>query len=103
MAERSGAIENQARDGASERSESSVGEEIEAPGSTWWLNGGRWSERGRAIRSGFTMEKGFRGQHFEHISGFEGEQEILGGNQGYFPDFCRKLRRKVHFIPDSGE
>ena len=38
MAERSGDIENQARDGASERSESSVGEEIEAPGSTWWLN-----------------------------------------------------------------
>ena len=35
MAERSGAIENQARDGASERSESSVGEEIEAPESTW--------------------------------------------------------------------
>ena len=41
MAERSGAIENQARDGASERSESSVGEEIEAPESTWWLNMGR--------------------------------------------------------------
>ena len=35
MAERSGAIENQARDGASERSESSVGEEIGAPESTW--------------------------------------------------------------------
>ena len=52
MAERSGVIENQARDGASERSESSVGEEIGAPGSTWWLNGGRWSERVGAIRSG---------------------------------------------------
>ena len=38
MAERSGDIENQARDGASERSESSVGEEIEAPPGTWWLN-----------------------------------------------------------------
>ena len=38
MAERSDDIETQARDGASERSESSVGEEIEAPGSTWWLN-----------------------------------------------------------------
>ena len=35
MAERSGDIENQARDGASERSESSVGEEIGAPESTW--------------------------------------------------------------------
>ena len=58
-------------------------------------------ERVGATRRGFTIEKGFRGQHFEHISGFEGEQEILGGNQGYFPDFCRKLRRKVHFIPDS--
>ena len=34
MAERSGDIENQARDGASERSESSVGEEIGAPEST---------------------------------------------------------------------
>ena len=37
MAERSGAIENQARDGASERSESSVGEEIEAPPSAQGL------------------------------------------------------------------
>ena len=49
MAERSDVIENQARDGASERSESSVGEEIEAPPSTWWLNMGRvvrasWSD-----------------------------------------------------------
>ena len=25
-----------------------------------------------AIRSDFTIEKGFRGQHFEQISGFEG-------------------------------
>ena len=72
MAERSDVIENQARDGASERSESSVGEEIGAPGSTWWLNGGRWSERVGAIRSAFTMEKGFRGAHFEHISVFKG-------------------------------
>ena len=38
MAERSGDIENQARDGASERSESSVGEEIGAPPSTQGLN-----------------------------------------------------------------
>ena len=35
------------------------------------------------------MEKGFRGRHFEHISGFEGEREILGGIPGYFPDFKR--------------
>ena len=38
MAERSDVIENQARDGASERSESSVGEEIEAPPGTHGLN-----------------------------------------------------------------
>ena len=76
MAERSDVIENQARDGASERSESSVGEEIEAAPSTWWLNRESGWERVGAIRSGFTIEKGFRGQHFEQISGFEGERDI---------------------------
>ena len=40
----------------------------------------------RAIQSGFTNEKGFRGEHFEHISDFEGEREILSGIPGYFPD-----------------
>ena len=60
MAERSDVIENQARDGASERSESSVGEEIEAPGSTWWLNrerGGQ-SELER-FRADSRMKRGF--------------------------------------------
>jgi len=32
------------------------------------------------------MEKGFRGTHFGHIFGFEGEREILSGITGYFPD-----------------
>ena len=94
MAERSGDIENQARDGASERSESSVGEEIEAPGSTWWLNRGRWSERVKAIRSGFTIEKGFRGAHFERISGFEGDFAEFTENVGYFPHLeCPKAKK----------
>ena len=99
MAERSDVIENQARDGASERSESSVGEEIGARhgakrrggdrGAREHLERARRSGRVGAIRTGFTIEKGFRGVHFEHISGFEGEREILGGIPGYFPDFCR--------------
>ena len=51
---------------------------------------GEWrSERVKAILIGFTMEKGFRGRHFEHISGFEGEREILGGIPGYFSDSNR--------------
>ena len=33
------------------------------------------------------MEKGFRGDHFEHISVFEGERQILSGITGYVPDF----------------
>ena len=84
MAERSGVIEKQARDGA-RRSEakSSVGEEIESPVGTQGIimeNGGQ---------TGFTIEKGFRGQHFEHISNFEGEREISSGIPAHFPDLER--------------
>ena len=69
MAERSGVIEKQARDGA-RRSEakSSVGEEIGAPPGV--NNGEPRSERVKSIWSGFTNEKGLRGEQFEHISGF---------------------------------
>ena len=63
MAERSGAIENQARDGASERSESSVGEEIGAPESTQGLNMGTVVsselERFRAVSR---SKRGFMGR-----------------------------------------
>ena len=61
-------FENQARDGA-RRSEakSSVGEEIGAPAGV--NNGEPRSERVKSIWSGFTNEKGFRGEHFEQISG----------------------------------
>ena len=34
----------------------------------------------------FTTEKGFRGENFGHIFGFEGERNILDGITGYFPD-----------------
>ena len=51
-----------------DRRETSVGEEIEAVESTW----GKRSERVGAIQSGFTNEKGFRGEHFEHIARFKG-------------------------------
>ena len=40
-------------------------------------------------------EKGFRGEHFEHISSFKGEREIPSQIPGYFPDFDTKLSRKV--------
>ena len=71
MAERSGVIENQARDGA-RRSEakSSVGEEIWGTGGHIGVKYGEpRSERVKSIWSGFTNEKGFRGEHFEQISG----------------------------------
>ena len=32
------------------------------------------------------MEKGFRGEHFEHISVFKGERAILSGIPGFRPD-----------------
>ena len=79
--------------------ERSGGEEIGAPESTLKT---RRSGRVGAIQSGFTNEKGFRGAHFKHISGFNGEREIPSGIPGYFPDFDTKLSRKVEFIPDLG-
>ena len=39
-------------------------------GHTGVNNGERLSERVGAIWVGFTIEKGFRGEHFEHLSGF---------------------------------
>ena len=63
-----------------DRRETSVGEEIGAPESTW-------KRAVSAIGSGLTNEKRFRGAHFEKIWGFEGERQILSGNPGYFPDF----------------
>ena len=48
--------------------------------------GERRSGRVGAIRVGFTIEKGFRGEHSEHISGFSGKKEIVSGILGHFPD-----------------
>ena len=94
MAERSGAIENQARDGASERSESSVGEEIGAPPDTQGLNGER-------IQSGLTNEKGFRGEHFEHIPDFRGKGDFKR-DSGIRFRYKVNLSRKSDFIPQFG-
>ena len=56
-------------------------------GHTGVNNGEPRSERVKSISSGFTNENGFRGAHFGHIFGFEGEREILSGISGHFPDF----------------
>ena len=77
MAERSGAIENQARDGASERSESSVGEEIGAPPSTHGLNrenGGQGElERFRAVS---LWKRGFVGRILGTFSVLKGKAKF---------------------------
>ena len=55
-------------------------------GHTGVNNGERRSGRVEAISSGFTNEKGFRGEHFEHISGFSGKRTILSWILGHFPN-----------------
>ena len=83
MAERSGDIENQARDGASERSESSVGEEIGAPPGTQGLNRENGGQ-GELERFGVVsrMKRGFVASILS-IFPILGEREILSGIPGY--------------------
>ena len=91
MAERSGVIENQARDGA-RRSEakSSVGEEIEPPVGTWGLimenRGQSELKRFRAVSQ---MKKGF-------VSSILGTFPVFRGNGKFFGRFGILSRLRVN-------
>ena len=100
MAERSDVIENQARDGASERSESSVGEEIEAPPSTQGLN--RENGQSELERLGVVLQlkRGFVGSILSKFPVLKGH---LRRNYGILSRFRVNLSGKVDFITHSGQ
>ena len=65
-------------------------------GHTGVNNGEPRSGRVGAIWSGFTIEKGFRGEHFKHISGFPVKREILCGILGHFPNLeCIRAEKAI--------
>ena len=64
-------------------------------------NGERRSERVGAIWSGFIIEKGSGGEHFDHISSFYEGWVTLGGILGHFPDL-KWIRADKAFYPGIG-
>ena len=95
MAERSDVIENQARDGASERSESSVGEEIGAPPSTQGLNresGGQSELKRFGVVS--RMKRGFVASILRTFPIFKGNGRFCAGFRDTFP-ILSEIEREI--------
>ena len=62
---------------------------------------GEWSERVEAIRSGFTIEKGFRGEHFKNISVLKGKGRFKAGIRDTFP-IVSEIEQESGFYPAFG-